>query len=405
MKLFVCAGEVSGDAILAQILARLRSLYPDLVLEGFGGEASARQGLVSRLPLDKMAFNGVWDVLGRAFFCLGMLRLARRSLARFGPDLVLLVDYPGLNLRLAALARKLAIPVYYVAPPQIWVYRKPGVRLAGLGRALGGATLHVVFPFEAPPLRALGGRVVIGHFLAPPATPPNPGFQTPGLVSGTPGSELTQRHLLCLCPGSRRPVLRRNLPAWLAALAEAGILARTDSRDARTGSRDAGSQGNLELKVLVPAHLQEETLGLVRGFSVEVTCDKRAVLAQSRWAIAFPGTITLELALQGIPMLVLALVDALTLAVGKRALASGRLGLPSLLLGETIFPEWVGPPGAFHAGDLLPLWERLRDGVWDFPKLLPRWQNAIGPGSGADLAAGECLRILEKTVTKDTIKA
>src|SRR5690606_33112613 len=132
------------------------------------------------------------------------------------------------------------------------------------------------------------------------------------------------RDLFCLCPGSRLPVLRRNLPDWLELLDAAGRL-----------------EGEEEILVLTPAHLAAEAEALIRAHAqrrrgrrtvpIRVGSDKREAFSRARRAMAFPGTVTLELALQRIPTLVVAIIDPLTLVLGRAVLARSPLALPNLI--------------------------------------------------------------------------
>lgn len=378
MKIFVSAGEVSGDQALAGILAALRPSLPDMVLCGLGGEASARQGLDPLLPMAETAVSGVGDVLLSALTLFRMSRAARRCLESGEggrPDLAILVDYPGLNLRLARRARQLGIPTYYVAPPQAWAYRNAAAKAARAAAGLSGSVVHVLFPFEKDVFAAAASKVVSGHFLAEALS-----------AAAAP----SRRNILCLCPGSRLRSLRRNLPAWLYALDAAGVL---------PGGPLAG---DLEgVTVLVPPHLQSEAkasagaaLGKGRDGKVEIVTDKGRILRESRWAVAFPGTITLELALAGIPAAVMAVVDPLTLALGRKLLRGPWLALPNLLLEREVFPEWVGTASALRPADAAGLWSRL--GASASEGAAQRLRDMMGPATGCEVAAAECLKILEK---------
>jgi len=369
-RVFVSAGEVSGDKILADILRPLRARFPDMELRGLGGDAASAFGLSPLFPMRRTAFSGVWDVLRNAAFGLRMIAAARSALGRFRPDLVLLVDYPGLNLRLAGKARASGIPVLFVAPPQVWAYRNAGARARRAAALLEACHLHVLFPFEAAHYEAFAPRLSQGHFL-----------------SIVPGAA---RDLLCLCPGSRLPVLRRNLPKWLELLDAAGRL-----------------EGEEEICVLTPAHLAAEAETLVRTHAqrrrgrqgrrtvpIRVCSDKREAFSRARRAMAFPGTVTLELALQRIPTLVVAIIDPLTLALGRSVLARAPLALPNLILGAELFPEWAGS-GPGPSLDLFLKLEEKRDAMDGWERGMARLETAIGPGNGAENAFAACLRILE----------
>ncbi|HKP97778.1 MAG TPA: hypothetical protein VJ385_18710 [Fibrobacteria bacterium] len=373
-RVFVSAGEVSGDRILGEILRPLRDKFPGLELRGLGGPAAEACGLRPLFPLSATAFNGAWDVLRNALFAVRMYRRAVRELRRFRPHLVLLVDYPGLNLRLARKARTLGARVCFVAPPQVWAYRRPARKLERANAALRGCHVHVLFPFEKEAFAAAAARVTVGHFFS--AVP----FSAP--VPAGP-ADPSGNGLLLLCPGSRLSVLRRNLGAWLDTLDRAGRLAGPDA-----------------VAVLVPGHLAAAAAELLATHArgrhagrARIRTDKPAALAEARRAIAFPGTITLELALQRVPTLVLAIVDPLTLALGRRALGNSSLALPNLLAGEALFPEWAGKAPGPEPERYLEL-ERARDHAPPGRAGLEKLAARLGPAVGAQAAGDACASIL-----------
>jgi lipid-A-disaccharide synthase len=318
MKVFAGAGEASGDRILAALIAALKDRFPDLELRGFGGPLCEAQGLVSPHSLRDLAVNGVWDVARKALFLARVRAGLLRTLARERPDLVVLVDYPGMNVALARRALALGIPVHFVAPPQLWAYRDPARRLARLRAALSagaGASLQVLFPFEAAAWEPWP-RLRQGHFFEPPAFEPARGTR------------------LLLCPGSRRAVLRRNLPAWLA----------------RVRSFFGTFEG---VDVLVPEFLSGEAARLCAspsdGPGPRVLTDKEQAFAEAGAAVAFPGTVTLELFLRRIPTRAWAIVDPLPRAIAARRLRGPWLALPNVLAGREAVPEWAGTLAEFRA--------------------------------------------------------
>ena len=372
LRIFVSAGEASGDAILGKVLARLRAESPGLELAGLGGPAAEAKGLRPLFPISRTAFSGAGDALARAPFALRLWFTAARKLRDFRPDLVLLVDYPGLNLRLARLARGLGIPVHFIAPPQAWAYRHPGRKLRKARKALAGCSVQALYAFEADAWRAPGLAPAQGHF------------------QDTVTPVLTKDGPIALCPGSRLPVLQRNLPAWLRLLDAVGL------------PQDA------PLDVIVPPFLEAEAGRLVglhapgRAASrLRVRSDAAAAIARAPRALAFPGTITLELARNRVPTLVLALLDPLTYALGKRLLAGRRLALPNLILGETIFPEWAGTAPGPDADVFRSLWESLEAGPGEDSSPRRAWEDRLaalearlGRGDGARVAAEACMGLL-----------
>ena len=364
MKVFAVAGEASGDRILAATLSALRERVPDLTCSGAGGplaETAGLRPLHPRIPPRELAVNGVGDVLRRAPALLRLRARLHRELAAFRPDLVLLVDYPGMNVGLARAARARNIPVQYIAPPQLWAYRAPEARRARLGRALDGASVQVLFPFEADAWRPWAGPLLQGHFLPPPAFDPARGLR------------------LLLCPGSRPGVLRRNLPPWLR--------------------RVRAFFGTLEgVDVLVPEFLEDEARALCRTALApddvlpELLTDRDAAFARAGAAIAFPGTVTLELFLQRIPTRVWAVLDAPTLWLGRRAVRGPHLALPNTIAGAALLPEWAGTASDFRrAPPELPAtraeWDRS-----DADAVATVWR-ALGDADGARVAADACLKL------------
>jgi lipid-A-disaccharide synthase len=317
VRIFVGAGEASGDHILAALLHGLRARAPvmaDMELCGFGGPLCAAEGLRSSFFLHDLAVNGFGDVFRRGLFLWRVRARMLRKMDAFRPDFVLLVDYPGMNIALARRALRRGIPVHYVAPPQLWAYRHPDNRLRRLRRALAGASLQLLFPFEAAQYTPWKGRLCLGHFFPVPAFEPARGTR------------------LLLCPGSRRGVLRRNLPLWLP--------------------RVRAFFGTLEgVDILVPEYLAEEAQALCRvargTAGLQILTDKERAFERAGAALTFPGTISLELFLRRIPTRAWAILDPLTLWMGRRKLRGPHIALPSAIAGEDVLPEWIGTVADF----------------------------------------------------------
>jgi lipid-A-disaccharide synthase len=429
-KLFVCAGEASGDALLAAALRSLREELAEgvglgdygesqesenlaetpepreLLLCGAGGPLSAAQGLVSCVDFNGLAVNGITDVLRALPRLVIAARKLERALRAFNPDAVLLVDYPGLNTRLWRTARALGKPVHYLAPPQLWS-RRSGAALARRYAPLArGSTVQVLFPFEASLWLGTGARVLQGH-----------PFDTRLLPDVTSYANL-QPHFL-LCPGSRPQVMRRNLRAYLRAL---GDLERKYSAFA-PGIAPALAR----ITVLVPENLRSSAEGVVARFQstqtlhahIQVITDKRVVLQQGRGkavdtathaatdsaihaaplaptlAICQPGTITLELALAGLPFIAVGVVDALTLVLGKYRVATPHLALPNVLLGKRLYPEWVGLASQFTGDTLAELLLALNQVEPQLATARPDLVAAMGEGGSGQVTA-QSLAFLSK---------
>ncbi len=316
MKIFVCAGEASGDVILAKVLACLKNIEPPIEIIGLGGEACIKQGLHSFFPMQKLAINGVWDVLKNGLFCLQVFFKVRKELKDFAPEALILVDYPGLNLRLLRYAKKNNIPCYYIAPPQWWAYKNGGSKLKRYGNFFSEAHVHVLYPFENVLFKPLAKTVTVGNFL------------------NYSEQKSATKNALGLFPGSRLGVLKRNLPLWLTYI-------------------QAHRQQfmNENIYILVPAFLQGIAQKITESFTninelhdphFRVITDKKTMLNQITYAWVFPGTMSLELAVTGIPHIILGIVDFVTFWWGKKALRSSLVGLANMVLPKPVFPEYVG---------------------------------------------------------------
>ncbi len=359
MKIFAGAGESSGDRILASLLHGLRGPFPDAEVRGFGGPLSRAQGLESAFPMEKMAVNGVGDVLRHGMFLASSYLRLKRMLRDFRPDLVLLVDYPGMNVGLARHALRLGHRVHYVAPPQLWAYRDAEARAARLRRSLSGASLQVLFPFEEEPYSSWAGSLCQGHFFT---------LHT---------ERESSRGRLLLCPGSRSQIVRRNLSLWLDHLSKSGW----------TGGID----------VLTPEFLVAEVKACIRNHTqnrrdIAVLTDPVEAFSRAASAIAFPGTMTLELFLRRIPTRVWAVLDSLTLWSGRRKLRHDFTALPNLLLDREIFPEWVGTARDFLRAP--PLLTGAFDGEPPGIADLVAMDEKMGSPEGVAVGVHACLELL-----------
>ena len=273
------------------------------------------------------------------------------------PDLVLLVDYPGMNVGLARLAVCLHSQVHYVAPPQLWAYRNPQRRIKRLRTELRGVSLQTLFPFEMESYAPWASRLRSGHFYHLPVSHAHSGKR------------------LLLCPGSRAGVVRRNLTLWLNRLKELGLTE--------------------EIDVLVPEHLKKLAERILAGQptgrkqSYVVLTEPSVAFSRAKAAIAFPGTMTLELFLQRIPTVVWAILDPLTLMLGRRKLRHEFVALPNLLLGKQVFPEWIGTAEDFKRNPpSLSAWPVVSE------QDLVAIQVKMGPSNGVDVGIQACVELL-----------
>ena len=337
-RVMIVAGEVSGDQHAARLVRGLKAVRGDVEFSGIGGEALRREGVRTEVDVRDMAVVGFFEVLRRYFFFRRVFRRMVARLAAEKPDALLLVDYPGFNLRLAEQAHARGIPVLYYVGPQVWAWHRS--RIPKMARILD--LLMVIFPFEVDVFKGTGLRTVfVGHPLvesvkrtwaAPEAALPWPaGAKRVGIL-----------------PGSRRQEIERVLPAMLDAARE---LRRRDPEAAFLIPA-----ANDEIRRQIDAQLAARPADERAAVGV-VTGQMREVARQARAAMVCSGTATVETALMKCPMIVVYRMAPLTYWFGKRLIRVPWLGMVNLIANRTLCPEFIqaaATPEAM-AGALEPL--------------------------------------------------
>lgn len=310
------AGESSGDLHGARLAARLRERIPGVRLVGLGGSRMAEAGVELLADLDTLAVMGFTEVARRLPSLLAVRWKVWRLLARKRVDLAVPIDYPGFNLGLACRARRAGIPSLYYIAPQVWAWRK------GRARRLARCTdrVCVVLPFEEDLLRAHGADArFVGHPLLDEAAR---GEMPVAEDRDTRAARDGGAPVLGLFPGSRAQEVRRMLPVFRRAadrLREVHPGLRVQIARAPDLSRD-----------LFPA--PEEG---------PVVARPEAVLARASAAITKSGTVTLQLALAGVPMVVAYRMHPLTHWVARRLASVDRIALVNHVADRRVVPELI----------------------------------------------------------------
>ena len=317
--ILLSAGEPSGDLHGAALARALRARWPQARLYGLGGPLMAAAGVELLADFHDLAVMGFAEVAGRIPFFLRLLRRVRGELRARGTALVVPIDYPGFNMRLAKAARAEAVPVLYYIAPQVWAWHRSRIRqLARLADRLA-----VILPFEEVIFREAGANVrFVGHPLLDASPPPSRERvrQERGVADGP---------VLAIFPGSRRQEVAKHL----------GLFAEAAER-VRAAAPDV--QPIVARSPAVPA-------AMYAGAPFEQTTDGRALLARARAALVKSGTTTLEAALAGTPMVIAYRTSSLTFALAKRLVRVEHIGLVNLVAGVRLVPEFVqheARPGA-----------------------------------------------------------
>jgi lipid-A-disaccharide synthase len=321
LRIFVIAGEESGDRLGGALLAAVKTLASGPVTFcGIGGRAMAEQGLDSLFPLDDISINGFSAIPARLPQILRRIREAADAVIAAKPNLLVIIDSPDFTHRVAQRVRARAphIPIVDYVSPTVWAWR-PG-RAAAMRRYVD----HVLalLPFEPEAHRRLGGPpcTFVGHPLAE------------AVATLRPGPEDTARRvaeppLLLLLPGSRGGEITRHLAVFGAA---AGIV------------RDR--LGTVDIALPTVPHLLERVRRGTGDWPVAPRIivepeEKWTAFRQARAALAASGTVTLELALAQVPTVLAYKVTLLEEAIARAMIKVKMVGLANIILDEMVMPE------------------------------------------------------------------
>lgn len=316
----IVAGEASGDRHAARLVDALRERVPELDVFGSGGDELAARGADVLVHARDVAIMGVPEVIrgfGRLWSAFRTLREAARARK---PDVVVLVDWPEFNLRLAKKLKREGFRIIYYVSPQVWAWRE--YRVNQIRRDVD--RMLVIFPFEEAFYRKHGVEAVfVGHPLVgevAPARGREAFFQAVGLDPA--------RETVALLPGSRRREIACNLPV----LADAARIVR---------ERRPGVQFVLPLALTVDRAQVRDLLGDVADAVRLVERDTYSAVGHADLAIVASGTATLETALLGTPLIVIYRVSELNYRLYRPLIRLDTFGMVNLIAGRRVAPELI----------------------------------------------------------------
>ncbi|MFQ5849141.1 MAG: lipid-A-disaccharide synthase [Candidatus Binatia bacterium] len=312
-------GEASGDIHGAQLAKRLYQCDPTLDICGVAGESLKREGITVLFDVARLTGMGLAEVMGNLKPLWQAYRLLQRFLRDQRPDLLILIDFPEFNLRLARLAKHLEIPVLYYVSPQVWAWRRGRTRKI----ARWVSQMAVVFPFEVPLYEKEGARVTfVGHPLLDIVHPTQPRDATLGRHGLDP-----IRQTIALLPGSRRSEVAYLLPPMLQA---ADLLSR---------------QMEIQFVLIRASTVQRRQLDAMLARASVPVCivegDAYNVLNASDLAWVASGTATLEAALLGKPMIIVYRLARLTYALARLLVRVKHIGMVNIVAGDRVVPELI----------------------------------------------------------------
>jgi lipid-A-disaccharide synthase len=322
-RIFLIATEESGDRLGANLMKVLRQRLGDGVrFEGVGGRAMAREGLDTLFPIEELSIIGLAAVVRELPKILGLIKETAIAVTEAAPDILVIIDSPDFTHRVAkrVRAKDPSIPIVDYVSPSVWAWRP------GRARAMLKYVDHVLalLPFEPEAYQRLHGPPCsyVGHPLVEQ------------LASLRPNADEARRRaesppVLLVLPGSRRSEIRHHMAVFgqaVGLLQERGVA--------------------FELMLPTMPHLQETVVEAVKGWPVQPQVvigeqDKRAAFRIAHAALAKSGTVTLELALAGVPMVTAYRVGAIEAFILRRAIRVSSVILANLVIGRDVIPEFL----------------------------------------------------------------
>ncbi|MGL4598436.1 MAG: lipid-A-disaccharide synthase [Bacteroidia bacterium] len=310
MKYYVISGEASGDLHASNLVKAIRAREPQAEFRAWGGDLLAAQGATLVKHYRDLAFMGFVEVLQNLRTILRNIDFCKEDIAAWKPDALILVDYPGFNLRIAPFAKTLGIKVFYYISPQIWAWKQSRVHkiIASTDRVLA------ILPFEKAFYEKFGYDVdFVGHPLldAVSQPAPKPEFNTND-----------SRPIIAVLPGSRKQEVSTKLPVMLACAAHFPeyrfIIAGAPSLP-ETYYREIMGQSTMEI-------VHNRTYGL---------------LQMAHAALVTSGTATLETALFNVPEVVCYKANTISYHIAKRLVKVKFISLVNLILDREVVRELI----------------------------------------------------------------
>ncbi len=306
-------GEASGDLHGAELIKRLKEVHPDAEFTGMGGPAMEAEGMKALYDMKQISLVGFTEIFAGLPRILKLLREVKRVLAEVKPRAIILVDCPEFNFRVAKIAKKLGIPVYYYISPQIWAWRSGRVHFL---------RKHVrkvicILPFEKDFYEKFGVEVdYVGH----------------PLMDVLPLEKLdaidVDENLIGLLPGSRSKEISTLLPIF-----------------AETAKRLQKDYPDLRYVMVCAPGREKEQLFAQWPDDIPISCvdsdNRYEVFRSCKFLLAASGTVTLETALIGTPTLVAYKLSKFSGFLGRLLINVEFASLPNLIMGREVYPEFI----------------------------------------------------------------
>ncbi len=310
----IIAGEASGDIHGARLVLAMKERNKDLFFCGIGGDALRDAGVEIIQDASTLAVVGITEVFSKIFSLIKGMAGAKKLLKSVKPGLLILIDFPDFNLKIAATAKKLGIPVLYYISPQVWAWRQGRVKkIKDLVNHLA-----VILPFEEEFFKKHGVPVsYVGHPLLD------------GGLSPVKLNEKKDAPVIGFLPGSRDGEVARHLPVMLEA---ASLIVKKTNR----------VKIAVSLAPTVEREYFEKIIGNHGAYDYDIISGGAdQILKMCSLVVAASGTVTLEAAIAGVPMVIIYRVSPVSYQLGKAMIKVPNICLVNLIAGREIVPELI----------------------------------------------------------------
>lgn len=329
MKYYLVAGEASGDLHGANLIKALKTLDADAEFRYFGGDLMEAEGGTLVKHYADMAFMGFVEVVANLRTILDNMKFCKRDISGWQPDLLILIDFPGFNLKIANYAKKQGLPVYYYISPKVWAWNQK--RVLKIKRDVDH--LFCILPFEVDFYKKWGMTV---DYVGNPLLDAVAAFKPDGDFAAH--HHLNNKKIIALLPGSRRQEISRLLPDMIAVAA----------RFPEYQFVVAGA----------PSFVMEFYDQFLNGASIPVVFNATYdLLNNAAAAIVASGTATLETALFNVPQAVVYKGNKVTIAIARALIKIRFISLVNLIMDSGVVKELIqqdcNPDNIAHELDII----------------------------------------------------
>ena len=312
---FILAGESSGDLHGANLIQSMKKLDSNISFCGVGGSLMKKAGLQSIVNFEDLAVMGFWEVIKKIKYFFKLEKKLLRSILHLSPDKIILIDYPGLNLRLAKkIKAHKNIPIFYYISPQLWAWKEK--RITVIKRFVDH--MIVLFPFEKTwyderglKVQYFGHPIIDNMKLLPPP-------------SSTSGGSRLKHTTIALLPGSRVQELKQHLPVFLSLI------------------KACRNNENCRFIISKAPDVPSEFFDVFSNFNVQIkTGPLSDICNQADFAVVASGTATLECAVYRLPMIVIYKMSFLSWLITKHIIKIKFASIVNILHVQQLVPELI----------------------------------------------------------------